>query len=243
MNIIVDSKLEYEEKTGIIVLLDALGVKGIWKNHDPKDIIKKWESVVDSMNVDVESCKEIGIELKYRAFSDTLVLTATGGEKEEMVDEIGNALGSLIPFGMGFGIYFRGCLSYGKFYESNRMIIGPAIDEAAMYFEKSNWIGVFGTPSIYSIIKKNPSKFIGNYLEYTIPSKGKSIESYAVVLLITLTDKESGSDLRKYFNHKDTLIDFIHDKLENMDDPTGAEKWKNTLDFLYYVQKKKPGSV
>ncbi len=45
------------------------------------------------------------------------------------------------------GIYLRGIIPIGQFYESQRAIIGPAIDEAAEWHKKTKWIGVSTAPT------------------------------------------------------------------------------------------------
>lgn len=228
------AKLIHEERYGVIVLLDALGVKGIWKNQDPQKILDSWNGVIDNVNLDVKEAKKLGMTLEFDAFSDTLIISITGGEIDAMIKRMAFSLYTLIPFAITQGINFRGCMSLGKFYKSENMIIGPAIDEAAMYYEKSDWIGVFATPSVYSRIKKNYSNFIDHLIEYNIPTKNKVIKSYAVTLFNDF--KYSNQEHVKKWK---SMINYCHNKLENTDDPVGSEKWKNTLEFLYYVEKNK----
>jgi hypothetical protein len=38
-----------------------------------------------------------------------------------------------------------------------------------------------------------------------------------------------------YTNRKETLLETIHMKMESGNDSEGLEKWKNTLDFMYYL--------
>lgn len=41
----------------------------------------------------------------------------------------------------------RGATCYGYFSATNNIIIGPAVDEVASWYEQADWIGVFQTPS------------------------------------------------------------------------------------------------
>ena len=50
---------------------------------------------------------------------------------------------------------FRGVISYGKYYLSNRLIIGGALDDAAHNHDKLDWIGVSVSPSLSRWIKDN----------------------------------------------------------------------------------------
>jgi F0F1-type ATP synthase membrane subunit c/vacuolar-type H+-ATPase subunit K len=106
-----------------------------------------WEAVVSATSIDVMACKDRGIELKFHAFSDTLIITLIGADKLELLEEAGITASSIICAGITAGVYFRGCLSYGKILRNKHMldetnvnmILGDAIDEAAGLYEKSNW--------------------------------------------------------------------------------------------------------
>ena len=43
---------------------------------------------------------------------------------------------------MHYDFFFRGVIAMGNFYRSSRMLIGPAVDEAAKLYDISNWIGI-----------------------------------------------------------------------------------------------------
>jgi len=108
------------------------------------------------------------------------------------------------------------------------MILGPAADEASMYYEIANWIGVIATPSFESVLlrmEKN-KEAIPLFHKYSIPLHKGNRQGWAVDLLA------------RHATSAGPLIQLIEDKLENSDDPTGAEKWKNTLEFLYHIESK-----
>jgi len=218
----------YTKQEGLVLLLDALGTKGIWRDKDPSLVLDNWEQVVDTLVIDVEASKKRGIDFRYNAFSDTLIITMTGKTKEELLNEASVIVSALVSFCICFGVYFRGCISIGNFYRSERMILGPAIDEAAQYYEKANWVGVFVTPSSYSILKKQEEvkKSPNLFIKYDVPFHNGSYKTWAISLV---------ENIAKVKLKQTRLIDLIHDKLENSSDPSSSEKWKNTLDFLYYV--------
>jgi hypothetical protein len=41
----------FEEEEGIIVLLDALGMKGIWKRRRPEEVLKTWTTLRREYNI------------------------------------------------------------------------------------------------------------------------------------------------------------------------------------------------
>jgi len=219
---------EFSEEYGTVIFLDSLGTKGIWKGKDPKTVLKNWKEFIDSIDLDKKIANKQGLKLSRRAFSDTIILTLTGGEKNEIIKESVEMLSSLITYGITKNINLRGAMSIGKFYISDKMILGPAADEASMYYEIANWVGVIATPSLESVLlrmEKN-KKAVPLFCKYDIPLHNGKRQGWAIDLLARHSTSEG------------SLIELIHNKLEDSDDPTGAEKWKNTLEFLYYTESK-----
>ena len=60
----------------------------------------------------------------------------------------------MITNGIFKGVYLRGVISIGKFYQSPTIIIWPAVDEAAEWYTNIDWIGVSASPSAYFTIEK-----------------------------------------------------------------------------------------
>jgi hypothetical protein len=149
---------------GIVVMLDALGMKGVWARREPAQVVNAWLGLVQRLEQAVAAvaqanasiCGDYGVA----AFSDTLILTieskAQGTSLEELLQLTGDVL--LEPFLIGLfeGIFLRGVIAKGDYYQSrstNRpesaslLTIGPAIDEAAEWYDQSDWIGVSTVPS------------------------------------------------------------------------------------------------
>ncbi len=65
----------------VVVLLDALGVKGIWKSKDPKEVLSKWrdlkiafESRCEFLSLELNK-RQIDDRVSFTAFSDTIIIT------------------------------------------------------------------------------------------------------------------------------------------------------------------------
>lgn len=226
----------FQEKEGVVILLDSLGTKGIWKSRNPKEVLTSWQGIVDSTNMDVRACKTSDVDLKFNAFSDTLIITMTGNDKQKLLEEAGTTLNSIISVGIPHGINFRGCISMGKIYRSEIMILGDAIDEAAEYYEKSNWVGAFATPSVIDYLNSISSGNIWkSFTKYDVPfhdDKSKGTEKPYSTWAVILTDRIAGI-LKN--NHLSTIIP------SRISASSGsiAKKWQNTLDFLHYTKKLK----
>jgi len=228
----------FQDKEGVVILLDSLGTKGIWKSRNPEEVLVSWQGVIDSTNVDVLACRDNGIDLKFNAFSDTMIITLTGDDKEKILEEAGTTLNSIISVGIPHGINFRGCISMGKIYRSEIMVLGDAIDEAAEYYEKSNWVGAFATPSVSNCLDSISSTSIWNsFTKYDVPfhdDKSKGTEKPFPTWAVILTDRIAGN-LEN--NHLSTIIP------PRITASSGsiAKKWQNTLDFLNHTEKLKKG--
>ncbi|HKU33835.1 MAG TPA: hypothetical protein VJR22_08330 [Candidatus Nitrosotalea sp.] len=226
-----------DKKDGVVILLDSLGMKGIWKRRELEDVFFNWEALISSTNIDVKVCKTRGIELKFHAFSDTLIITLTGTDKLILLEEAGITTNSIICAGITAGVYFRGCLSYGKILRNKNMltefdvnmILGNAIDEAASIYEQSNWVGAFVGPSIANILEETTRENIWKlYVKYDVPLRNNQIQR---TWAIRLTNYIAGN-LEK--NH---LTDWIPIRMKEAPDDNAIVKWENTRKFLEYTTK------
>ena len=146
---------------GFVCLMDALGTKGAWGHSDPADFVAKLSALkanVEAIAKKREKPYANGI-FDFRFFQDTVFITlrfptsAERGPSPVPPDEVvlfpkfsGFVAG---PFAMALfdEVYFRGAVSQGWFYWSEEMLLGPAIDDAASYFEAADWLGVVCTPA------------------------------------------------------------------------------------------------
>jgi hypothetical protein len=65
----------HEDAYGIVVFLDALGVKGIWQTQDHAKVLKNWNNVYYAFSDELNH-RLSGICLS--AFSDTLIISMRG---------------------------------------------------------------------------------------------------------------------------------------------------------------------
>ena len=235
----MESKTTNKEQ-GCVVLLDALGMKGIWQKQDPKDVINAWNRVVDSnTSVILKDDSKYNVKTRIRAFSDTLMITKTGKSIEKIVDSTLLDLVTIIPYSMSHGIFFRGCISFGEFYSSEKIIIGPAIDEAAQYYELPQWIGVSATPSFFNLIE-NSSKFQqkDRLTKWDIPLK-QGIEKKGWV--INWTEAVDSKAVSKHLFKTKNKISFeqiLNTQLQETNDLRASLKIRNTIEFLRHMRTK-----
>lgn len=148
-------------KLGAVTFLDVLGWKGIWQKDKYalsklKDIVKESSSIAeDYTNQLNEKYKKLyvnkdTVETEVVSISDTIVLLSIAGDEFKDAIELHAIICSkIIEYALSKGIALRGAISYGEFNESDRIMVGPAIDEAAAWHESTDWIGVILTPSAH----------------------------------------------------------------------------------------------
>lgn len=223
------------------MLLDALGTKGIWQRESPNTIINKWDEFIINYKKSLsKKSKRKTHDISFHAFSDTIIITVTGSDPNDILLTAGSEISSFVLFALSRRIFFRGCLSFGRIFVGDQIIIGPAIDEAAEYYELADWIGVLLTPSAIKIIKK-PSfqkliKFKKNedyFVKYNIPLKTKIQRNgyalnikrdYELLHLVTMIH------LRKTLPKQPETL--LKREIEKISDPRILRKWRNTLKFF-----------
>jgi hypothetical protein len=87
------------------------------------------------------------------------------------------------------GLLFRGSLAYGEFVSNGRdTVLGPAIADAAQWFEQPQMVGVVCTPGTGRLICRHiemardfPNPLSGEpFLEYSVPTKNSKIRLWTV---------------------------------------------------------------
>jgi hypothetical protein len=162
--------IEHEKTFGMVAFLDALGVKRIWETRDPNDVLNDWNKVYYLF---ADGLKDLGITVA--AFSDTLIISMRKGHEMwswRLAEIFCEAIIPLFLKSMEYEFFFRGAIAMG-YSRSSRMLIGPAADEAAEFYEAFNWVGFRISPSTATIldrdiVQKGSRNFI---VKYNIPQK------------------------------------------------------------------------
>lgn len=166
---------------GVVAMLDALGVMGMWARSSPEDVerqVRDWRTIVAVFNESAERANTVSTlvqRCRVYAFSDTVFITMEGRSRPvlgqpdlgpqpnepELLMLMGQMLAPAFYAALHVGIYFRGAIATGDFYEglvdpeplagaahaSQPLLIGPAIDNAAEWYEQADWMGVLATPN------------------------------------------------------------------------------------------------
>ena len=234
-------------KTGVIILLDVLGTKGIWRRLQPKDYVKKWLEIRNYLE-NIQKIKNLVI-VEDHLFSDTVIISMTPFEDNcnalQLLGFASLISQYLLYLGFEKELLFRGVISYGDYYTDKEIIIGQAIDEAAEYYEQPNWMGISMTPQtayLYKVdeIQKVVRKFPPNdYVKYDITynrfnkdSKCKETiieEGFAINWLLQVY--VASSTLEKVINKLKILKDQAPSKAKS--------KYDETIKFIEYCENLK----
>lgn len=187
---------------GAVVILDALGTKGIWLRETPEKAVKTLGGIGKAFSEGVGQLQSApgdlygraarlnhinkqSIEWKCRTVSDTVVATVrTDGNLGTLLLYVALELAPLVGIGFEAMHPYRGAVSVGDFYEYSTALIGPAVDEAAEWHDQADWAGVILTPSASSALVKRGLKLKLQkgpaFLRTAIPLKGGPIDGFAL---------------------------------------------------------------
>jgi hypothetical protein len=154
-------------KEGIVVFLDALGVKhlGTQKSIDFIEKRKKFleECIYIQDRRSEQFKRDLNIDLPkpdIALFQDSIIISWEEEKpKREPEQEkyyfsffqaVGQWLIDAITEAIREDLFFRGAISQGEYIvnmsNQNVTIIGPAVDDASDFFEIADWVGVIQTP-------------------------------------------------------------------------------------------------
>lgn len=219
-------------KQGAITLLDVLGWKGIWKRKpNAWNTLKKHidnsiganNKIQSEQNIDVYMQEFRELKTKIISISDTIAIASYSDNYESVLRYHNLLCSGLICDSIIDGIPFRGATCYGYFRVEDNILVGPAIDEVAEWYEASNWIGVIYTPSAKKIdLNSDLGK---RCVDYQVPMKKKGKTLTKCVNWPSSWKNTKGmneSDLRYFFKKMGPVT------------PEIEAKHTNSLDFYKY---------
>jgi hypothetical protein len=220
----------HENVYGLVVFLDALGIKGIWQKKDPSEVLNNWSKIYYLFNDELQKHFS-GVCLS--AFSDTIIISVRG--HKELIDRPWGFVellcrGLMSPFvmSMNYDFFFRGVIAMDAFSRSSRMLIGPAADEAAQFYEDSDWSGIALSPSLGSVLENSVSSGSKIVIKYPVPQKRNSQE---LNWAINWTIGDPAGKCRRILMDKYNLYLHSYNTYGSPKDYAVCMKYKNALEF------------
>lgn len=227
--------------TGVVALSDALGFRGMWHRHKPRDMLAALRTAQEQLRMEADWQRHfVGNEVVTVAFSDTILMAGIAAREAhirnsvpptngEIVQDIGSALASMIRnlAGSSLPLIYRGCIAVGNLAIQENFVVGQAVDEAAEWFERSDASLVWLVPSARSAVD-----FVSNYFfEWPVPLKGGG--SLRTLVLNPLWDLARESIYQGVETPPlDDLVSALLAPFDSSNSVDVVRKRQNTEDFL-----------
>ena len=230
---------------GIVIILDALGVSN-YRIDETIEFIRKRNDLIKSLesfeNLKVSKVPDIP-RVKIATFGDTIIFTWATGKNNvtKMLPNIGEWMRATIRWGVANEILLRGSISIGEYIADGSTVLGPAIADAAAWYEAAEWFGVILTPKsqLYciSLIERarnnqdpNNVSFEDCFVNYSVPLKNGSKCLWAISWPYDFFAQE---------DDKMSALEVLSTALWYFPMPKGTEsKYENSIKFFNWYGKK-----
>lgn len=245
------AKPQSQKCVGVVTLIDVLGAKQ-WNIDDAEKYLCNLNNIfsgamkgteLDPNGLFTTSNCPWGRAPAVLTFGDTIAI-AWELQQDGLLNVImglGRHLKVFMWHCLQRGIPVRGAVSYGEYILQDQKLLGPAVADAASWYDQSDWIGIVATPQFsikikaemeslgYSMLKQSNKGVTLEqmYCEYDVPCKGRMRRGFA------LAWPEQYKMDRGVYNFYRQLAQFPI--------PHGTEqKYKNTVDFFDWYFKTYP---
>jgi hypothetical protein len=201
-----NSKSKYKpvERVGVIAMIDALGIRHSGTGAAPDRTLtglmdakreSEWATLFSqAIGIVVKGLTQAASgnragatptasqKVRLIGLGDTLIVAVYGkNSPREQLREIAQTVTYLMSFGMSKGLFFRGAISYGSWWEldppqaDSIHLLGPAVDEAAEWRDQTEWVGCALTPHA-GFEWERPEEFdpddpTAAFIDYPVPVK------------------------------------------------------------------------
>jgi len=172
---------------GAFALLDCLGFKGIWSrptsHSSPEQIIgflEQTEAHAPMLPAVQLHAKAKQVEFFFAFVSDTVAIGArlkdgkphTDHQRGFLVSAVGQACRDIaLRFvDCASPLLMRGTIAYGEYLLRKSFFVGPAVDEAASFFETAQGAFIWGTPEAARVHRAHMLEFIPQFAHQLVES-------------------------------------------------------------------------
>jgi hypothetical protein len=162
-----EEERETETKFGIVAMIDVLGAKNFTIKDSLRFIKKRDESIerINAMSKNYLSPLNIIPDLDIATFGDTIIIcwpikNDDGDNIHLHLMGMFHLMKLLMVDGITDQFFYRGSIAVGEYIQYDNAILGPAVSDAAMWYENADWFGIFLTPNCefvatYSLFEEN----------------------------------------------------------------------------------------
>jgi len=164
---------------GLVAIFDALGAK----NYSEEEIFRFLDSrdvVLENLAERARAGKIDQARLQFFTFGDTIVIVYRAVSDVSFSDlfEFGLRMRAFMLHSLTNQILFRGAISIGRLFvvdDKTNTVMGPAVSDAADWYDKADWIGIQTTPHATMYIDAKLSrlgrKLHQTFVPYDVPMK------------------------------------------------------------------------
>lgn len=228
-----------DREHGIVAILDALGAAS-YGDEEIKRFIDSRRLVLQLFNEKaLDVFGEIAADMITTfTFNDTILIVLRTGQQEPRLNQISDFFTIMRKFlvdSLANRILFRGAIAIGAFYANDKTntVMGPAVTDAAAWYDKADWVGVHATPRAALVIQRwlehNDKTKAHVMLDYKVPLKGGATVQTKAVNWPKVFFVNSISPCADGMEPKEKLLEF----LAQHQVPWGTEnKFQNTVAFF-----------
>jgi hypothetical protein len=148
--------------------------------------------VLNQLNERAKAGKIDKERLSVFTFNDTVVIVFLAEAESDVtledVSAFGYRLRAFMIQSLQNKILFRGAVSIGWFYgvsDKTNTVLGPAVSDAASWYNEADWIGINATPQasifIQSLLEKSKANIDNIIVDYNVPLKARPLMGLKVV--------------------------------------------------------------
>lgn len=235
---------------GIIAIVDALGISTFNLEQSLRFVAARDKIISQIQKISKETAKKLSTENlhpNFHTIGDTVVISWKA--KDDASDIVagliwtGTWLRYLLVLGLHERLLFRGTMSYGEYIAQENTILGPAVADAASWYQFGDWFGITCVPSLQFLLNKielheeADDKIIlpPVYLKYDVPMKTGERKSLWTIpwpfdiwhhLKAKLEDSKAIETESKKW---------LHSMLDDLPVPKGTEdKYTNSLGYFHH---------
>lgn len=136
---------------GFVAILDVLGASS-YNIEESVKFLEKRDTLLEKLkNVQNELMKPVqGVpQPEVAVFGDTIVFTWAVGKEQslKLLPGVALWLRSAIKHSLCDKLFLRGAFSIGSYIFKDATVLGPAISDAASWYQETDWFGVILTPA------------------------------------------------------------------------------------------------
>jgi hypothetical protein len=219
----------------MVAILDALGAAAYTKEEADR-FVRVRDLIIETVRKGLEGVEDFDTAALFTfTLNDSIVVAERCGKTLKDFNNFGHLLRYYQYLFLREGILLRGAFAVGEFFHLDKAtstVMGPAVTDAAGWYESADWMGVHSTPHTTLCIDEllHPDGLINHVLiEYAVPMKqGPSLRARAVNWP-KLAYLQNG---KNKVNARGQLLKWFSEQRV----PKGTEsKYQRSLDFFDHV--------